>query len=442
MKRFLLICLALSGAFSAVAQELYYPPAREAYQADPTIIRGNYTLYDFDTPAPTPAPKGFKPFYISTYNRHGARTYGSSSGYDSWYRVLTAAAEDDQLTPVGKELYDTFMAFYPDVQLRGGDLTETGHRQLRRLGMRMYKAYPEVFKNHPVIDARSTTVPRVILSMAEFCDGLKTCDPTLDITQTASTTDRYYLNPHSSTNPHFRPEDKEFDSGRHTWREQYLALMNDHIDAEAMLGRFLKDVSYADKGGRSTRMDLCRLLYNLAVDVPCVTDKIDLEHFLTPDELFYFWRAENFRFYSVAGRTPAHKGRNWALEETLLKNIIQTADADLADGSVQVRLRFGHDFYLIGLATILDIPGWNIEESDPEKVDAVFRHYCSPTAMNMQFVFYRNDLGEILVRASLNDREVRFPIAGFEGPYYPWTSFRAYCQARLSVAKEILSSTK
>ena len=445
MKKLIFLILAAAGfvaAFPARAQQLYYPPAREAYEADPTIVRGNYTLYDFDTPAPTPAPKGFKPCYISTYNRHGARTYGSNSGYDSWYAVLKAAAADDMLTPAGKELHDIFMALYPRVQLRGGDLTEIGHRQLRLLGMRMWKAYPDLFRKHPVIDARSTTVPRVMLSMIEFCDGLKTCDPTLGITQTASQVDRSYLNPLSSTNPNTIPADRDIESGKDSYRRAYHALMNDHIDADAILGRFLKDLSYAEKGGRSTRMDLCRLLFNVAVDLPCVTDEYDLTHFLTSDELFCFWRAENFRFYSVAGRTPVHRGRNWALEERLLRSIVETAEADLADGKVQVRLRFGHDFYLIGLATLLDVDGWNIEEPDPEKVDAVFRHYCSPTAMNMQFIFYRNDLGDILVRTTLNDREVRFPIAGFEGPYYPWTSFRAYCNSRLSVAKEILSSTK
>ncbi|MBP5721606.1 MAG: histidine-type phosphatase, partial [Bacteroidales bacterium] len=29
--------------------------------------------YDFDVPALTPAPEGYKPFYISHYGRHGSR---------------------------------------------------------------------------------------------------------------------------------------------------------------------------------------------------------------------------------------------------------------------------------------------------------------------------------------------------------------------------------
>ena len=40
------------------------------------------------------------------------------------------------------------------------------------------------------------------------------------------------------------------------------------------------------------------------------------------------------------------------------------------------------------------------------------------------------------------DRECRFRIAGFDGPYYPWTAFKAFCESRLAVADKILEDTK
>ena len=173
-----------------------------------------------------------------------------------------------------------------------------------------------------------------------------------------------------------------------------------------------------------------------------MTDRIDLMQFLTPDELFSFWRVENYRFYNVGSRTPLFKGRNWALHEILLRDIIHRAEEDMASGAVQARLRFGHDFNLIALVTLLDVEGWNASESDPEKVDAVFRHYNVPMGANIRFVWYRNKLGDTLVKVLLNDRECRFRIAGFDGPYYPWTAFKAFCESRLAVADKILEDTK
>lgn len=441
MKHLTASALALFLALTAGAQSLYYPPAREAFRENPMIVCGNYTLYNFDVPAPTPVPKGFQPVYISTYNRHGARTYGSNTGYDVWYTILQKAHEDGQLTPRGEELYDVFMAIYPLAQNRAGDLTPIGHAQLHEMGVRMYRDYPALFRNHPVIDACSTTVPRVMLSMAEFCDGLKTCDPSLQISQRASLTDRPVLNPFSSSNPKVTAKDKKIDS-RESWGEGYLALMDDHIDYQAILSRFFKDTAYAYKGGRTDTMDICRWLFNVAVDLPCLTDGYDLMQFLTPDELFSFWRAENYRFYNVGSHTPLFKGRNWALHEILLRDILRRADEDMASGDVQVRLRFGHDFFIIGLATLLDLDGWNLDEGDPEKVDAVFRHYEVPMGMNIRFVWYRNRLGDELVKVLLNDRECRFRIAGFDGPYYPRTAFRAFCESRLALADKILEDTK
>ena len=404
------------------------------------MVCGNYNLYDFDVPAPTPAPKGFKPFYITTYNRHGARTYTSTSGYDTWYELLKKAKADGQLTPRGEALYDEYMAFYPLVRGRSGDLTPTGYAQLREMGMRIYQLYPSVFPHHAVIDACSTTVPRVMLSMAALCDGLKTCDPSLEISQRVSQRDRPILTPLSSTNPKTKPSDKKIDS-HDSWGEGYAALLDNHIDFDALLSRFFKDPAVVGDS-LSERKELCRRLYNIAADAPCVTDRIDLMQFLTPDELFSFWRVENYRFYNVGSRTPLFKGRNWALHEILLRDIIHRAEEDMASGAVQARLRFGHDFNLIALVTLLDVEGWNASESDPEKVDAVFRHYNVPMGANIRFVWYRNKLGDTLVKVLLNDRECRFRIAGFDGPYYPWTAFKAFCESRLAVADKILEDTK
>ena len=55
---------------------------KEAIEQDPAKLAGNFYVYDSDVlPASTPAPEGYKPFYISQFARHGARY--CTSEYDA-----------------------------------------------------------------------------------------------------------------------------------------------------------------------------------------------------------------------------------------------------------------------------------------------------------------------------------------------------------------------
>ena len=77
----------------------------------------------FDTPSATPAPKGYEPFYISHYGRHGARYILSNDQYDNVAEVLRRARADGKLTARGIDACDRFLAIYPHLKGRAGDLT-------------------------------------------------------------------------------------------------------------------------------------------------------------------------------------------------------------------------------------------------------------------------------------------------------------------------------
>ena len=101
--------------------------------------------------------------------------------------VLRRARADGKLTARGIDACDRFLAIYPHLKGRAGDLPPKGQMQHRRLAGRMYAAYPEIFRRHPRIEAYSTVVPRCIMGMAAFCEGLKEADPSLEIfTETSS----------------------------------------------------------------------------------------------------------------------------------------------------------------------------------------------------------------------------------------------------------------
>ena len=59
--------------------------------ADLNRTGGEYFMYSFDDVRLTPAPKGYKPVYISHIGRHGARHTISDPFYDTPRKVFTDA---------------------------------------------------------------------------------------------------------------------------------------------------------------------------------------------------------------------------------------------------------------------------------------------------------------------------------------------------------------
>lgn len=68
MKKFILLISALLAVGSASAQE-----ALSDIKKDIHVSASNLLAYPGPHKQLTPAPKGYKPFYISHYGRHGSR---------------------------------------------------------------------------------------------------------------------------------------------------------------------------------------------------------------------------------------------------------------------------------------------------------------------------------------------------------------------------------
>ncbi|MBO7070787.1 MAG: histidine-type phosphatase, partial [Bacteroidales bacterium] len=72
MKKVLILLAALLLALAAHAQ---ISPELDAYYREfPQRLGFNVHSYEFLPIHDTPAPSGFKPFYISHYGRHGSRS--------------------------------------------------------------------------------------------------------------------------------------------------------------------------------------------------------------------------------------------------------------------------------------------------------------------------------------------------------------------------------
>ena len=96
--------ILLLSVISLFAKE--YNPAKEAWLQENLLRAGiNTCPYEFEPLYDTPAPKGFHPFYISHYGRHGSRSDWGRKDYSKVISILSKAKEQQILTKEGYSLY-------------------------------------------------------------------------------------------------------------------------------------------------------------------------------------------------------------------------------------------------------------------------------------------------------------------------------------------------
>ena len=200
-----------------------------------------YYMYPFDNPEMTPAPKGYKPFYISYLGRHGARFAISDDIYEKVRAILVNAHEAGKLNDKGEELYRRYEAFYPHVAFRGGDLTIKGQEQLHKIANIMYHNFPEVFKGKTEATVLSTPVPRVLLTMHSFIDEIRVLDRDFSYSVDAGRTFLPVLEPNGSKNPFYEkvPRTKAV-------AETAAAMQAELADPEGFCSRFFNDIDFVE----------------------------------------------------------------------------------------------------------------------------------------------------------------------------------------------------
>ena len=146
MKRFSIILSAIILPLVALCQT-----TPEEVFADLNKAGGVYYAYPVTESLNTPAPKGYEPFYISHYGRHGSRYLIGDNDYEWVLKLMRRAHEAKALTPLGEDALKRIELVWLEAEGRGGDLSPLGVRQHRGIAERMITAYPQVFKGEPAI---------------------------------------------------------------------------------------------------------------------------------------------------------------------------------------------------------------------------------------------------------------------------------------------------
>ena len=398
---------------------LYFSPvgaqsAQEELKANRYLSGSNYLDYDhqLSTTPLTPTPKGYEPFYMSHYGRHGSRWLIGEGDYTMPLGILREANAEGKLTAEGKAVLDKLERFYPTTVKRLGELTTVGERQHHGIGNRMAKNFPEIFKAKNVpIDARSTVVIRCILSMEAECEELAAVNPTARIHNDVSESFQYYLN--QGWSDRLRHASRDGRKVRGEYERKYS-------HPERLMKVLFNDQQYVYDNIRAS--SLMRQLFEIAANMQSHDTDIELYSLFTDEEVYDQWRIRNVGFSQL----------------NLLKNIIETADTivplssnlePLSSKTPQATLRFGHEVCVMPLACLLELGQCGAQVENLDTLDRVWRNYrIFPMACNIQLVFYRpkKGNGDILVKALLNEREMTLPAKPVSGPYYRWEDLRQY----------------
>ncbi len=394
---------------------------------------GVYYTYHFQNTKQTAPPKGYKPFYISHYGRHGSRWMTKDAQYQKVLDVFNAANENDVLSEYGKEIYVKVKLVAEDaIGKHAGDLSPLGAKQHAEIATRMYRSFPSVFKGAKAVNTYATIVPRCILSMGSFNRTLLGINPKLQIKAEANMRTSTFLN-FPEYNPLINKEYQYIKSNNNAeWRKIQKEFVQEKINPDRIKTLLFNGNSYSQNGVDGT--DLVIALYHMASNLQNVDLDVSLYDIFNKDELYYLWLVENYRFYASYGSSPMNKEYPVFYATILLQNVIDLAESSIKNKNVAADLRFGHDTAFMPFLALLQIENCYGVETDLEKIGDVWQSYrISPMAANLQFVFYqKKKTDEILVKILHNEQEVSVPIESEIFPYYRWSELKTFFKKRIS----------
>lgn len=423
--------ILVAGLFCALSLGAQTPgeDIRTEIRNCPEKAGGVYFAYPTEQISKTASerPKGYTPFYISHYGRHGSRYLISDRDYSDIIKRLDDAKSHDALTPLGLDVLARLDSVWKEAEGRGGELTPLGTRQHRAIGRRAAEAFPEAFAGKDAeVTAASTVVMRCAHSMFAFLEGLKELNPQLDIARESSERNMYYLNYHSA-------ESGPYSSHEGPWYQDYKRFKARNTRPERLMTALFKDPVYL---GRYVDQDkLMWQLYWLAVDMQNMETPISFMDLFTNDELYDMWATANFNFYACNSSYPLANGEHTANARNLVRDIITKADGYVDGNKHGASLRFGHDGNIIPLTALLKIDGCYSEAIAPEDLAASgYANYrISPMASNLQMIFFRNNKKpeDVLVRVNLNERPAKLPVENVGDGLYRWSDLREYLRSLL-----------
>lgn len=419
----IIVCTAIAILLSSLS---YAQDFQDRISADPQIACGVYHPYHHGDLTDTPAPKGYKPFYISHYGRHGSRYHTTGSYFAAATEGLAKAAAANTLTEEGIRLREELDILVKEHEDMTGELSPLGGREHKGIASRMYARFPEIFESRTRNEVLcvSSIIQRCLISMANFSESLASCSPDLEFRFLTGKRFYGYIMKDCQYGREISVETRNFvDSLR---------------NAVCRYDKLFATLFTSPEAATAAVEDPQRFAYSLYMAGAICPDLdflgLDILKYFDSEELAGQMMVNSSRMYMRYGNSAECGERSNTAADTLVKDFVEKADEALAQGSTRAAdFRFGHDTGILPLLGLIGVR----EMAERYRSDGSWEHWTTydriPMATNFQMVFYGSKKGDVLVKMLYNEQETTIPaLVPVTGPYYRWSDLREYLVGKYS----------
>lgn len=400
------------------------------YTELPSRFSGSMMPYDFSGTEIRPVwPDSLTPVYVAHVARHGARYITSAKKLEKLQDVISKAIADGTLTREGRRFDVLLKSVLTATGDQWGLLSTVGAEEERRLASDLYTLLPDLLKEASV-NAISTYVPRVVMTMYEFNHSLTVRSSDISVT--------------ASEGKEFSPLLRCFTAdsayaayrGDGDWKQVSDCLMDSIVSPEPARRILGKASGLSDRQLRKLTLDMYDVLQSLtAFGLPAPTDE-----FMSEADYRACWEVDNLEHYLRNTVTPLSRLAGQATAP-LLARIISDADAVLGArmeaaarkraGMASARtegydanLYFGHAETLMPLLSLMRLPGCYSDSADFDTLYERWRDYdVVPLGANLDIILLESPGGGVYVSLRHNSRFVA-PMSGTM--IVPWPDYKAY----------------
>lgn len=417
-----MIVVVITATTRAEAQSV-----KHELQADVNRAAGMFYARQVGKAKDTPAPEGYKPFYINNYGCPGSYYLDKTEYYKEVYAVFVKADSLHKLTPLGLDVYRRIDLLYRDAKDRGGELTAKGAWQSRALVKQLMERIPEMFKPETYYSVHSVVENRCILTMQEGLLQLSSMQQPIIARSRASNQSIRYM----------APGDEELAAQAHD--SLTMARYNRFVALNSNDGRLMRAL-FNDQNYVATYIDearLARQLFILAGNVQHtdIAGHVTLWDIFTPEEIHQHWRKQNAWHYINFGGCSLNGGYQSYTRRAVLRNMMHMGDSIQNRKDPLVHLRYTYENVVMSLACLMDLDGMGIHTANLDSLEEYgwANYRIAPLGGSIDMIHYRRSMDDpdVLVKVLFNGHEAKLPIETDCAPYYHWLEVKRYYLRKL-----------
>ena len=422
MMRRILFVFAVLLSFSTIDAK--------SYSELPTKYSGSMMPYDFRGTEIDPIwPDSLTPVYVAHVARHGARYISSAKKLERLQDAISKATAEGTLTKEGRRFDSLLKSVLASTGDQWGLLSQVGAMEERRLASDLCTLMPGLL-NSARVNAISTYVPRVVMTMYEFNHTLTVKSSGISISASEGRGFSPLLRCFTADSAYAAYRDNG------NWRMVSDRLMDSIVSSDPARRILGKMSGLSEKKLKKLTLDMYDVLQSLtAFGLPAPTDE-----FMSESDYRACWEVDNLEHYLRNTISPLS---NLAGQATapLLAHIISDADAALGAHMEYVARKsagiapvlkegydanfyFGHVETLMPLFSLMRLPGCYSDSSDFATLYERWRDYdVVPLGANLDIILLESPGGSVYVTLRHNGRFVA-PLSG--ALIVTWSDYKAY----------------